>query len=236
MNDSSAVYAERGQCVLALARAAKALGFPAGFAIDPQEGPDWPVLYIDLPSGQVSWHLTAAEREAASDIGPYRGTWDGHSTEEKYKRLAAWHPELPMPLRVYEALALHHDANVNAPLLVYRVYNTVYPSDCGGSTAMKRALAWIGSRIEKREQPIFEEHSAALAMPWRGVWRHFKGGDYFVHEIAVHDETGVEHVIYESLSKPATIEAVRFYRPMAEFEEVVRHPAHGLPVARFRKL
>jgi hypothetical protein len=44
---------------------------------------DWPVLYIDLPSGQVSWHMPA-----------YRGRWDGHSTEAKYDRIREWHESL----------------------------------------------------------------------------------------------------------------------------------------------
>ncbi len=91
-SDIEALYEERAQVVLALARAAKALGLHTGFATDPEE-PLWPVLFVDLPTGQVSWHFTMEQRGEAADIGDYEGIWDGHSTPEKYARLAAWRPE-----------------------------------------------------------------------------------------------------------------------------------------------
>ena len=47
-----------------------------GFGIDPNE-PDWPVAYIELPTGQVSWHMPG-----------YPGAYDLHSTSEKYERIA----------------------------------------------------------------------------------------------------------------------------------------------------
>lgn len=92
MSDAiNAVYAERTRCVLALARAAQALGCLVGFGHDPAE-PEWPVIYIELPTGQVSWHMRAEERAAAADIGAFEGHWDGHATDEKYARLDAWRP------------------------------------------------------------------------------------------------------------------------------------------------
>lgn len=91
---SNELYDERARVVVALALASRALGYRIGFAVDPKE-PDWPVLFIDLPTGQVSWHLTQAQRvDLAGDIGDYGGVWDGHSTTEKYERLRAWRPPL----------------------------------------------------------------------------------------------------------------------------------------------
>lgn len=89
-----ALYSERAQCVLAFARAARATGCRIGFAVDPDAGPTWPVLFVDLPTGQVSWHFTPADRSRADDVGEYSGAWDGHTTEQKYERLAAWRPEV----------------------------------------------------------------------------------------------------------------------------------------------
>lgn len=93
----TALYAERAQCALALARAAQALGYFVGFrhdpAMDSTEAALWPVLFIDLPTGQVSWHLSVEDRLSANDIGDYNGTWDRHNTAEKYRRLAAWRPK-----------------------------------------------------------------------------------------------------------------------------------------------
>ena len=84
------IYSERAAVVAALARAARETGRKVWFGVDPKE-PEWPVLFIDLPTGQVSWHFSAQDRDAyASDISNGSGKWDGHTTEEKYARLAAW--------------------------------------------------------------------------------------------------------------------------------------------------
>ena len=88
-NQSSGIdeaYFDRNQAVQLLARTAWLLGWPMGVRRDPDE-PDWPVLMIDLPSGQVSWHIKADEL-----IGmwpAYPGEWDGHSLDEKRRRLEA---------------------------------------------------------------------------------------------------------------------------------------------------
>ena len=86
-----AVYAERNAVVLAFARLAQRLNWTVGRVVDPAE-PEWPVLMIDTPSGQVSWHFRAAEMPA--DLAPYPGEWDGHSDAEKYARLASLPPAL----------------------------------------------------------------------------------------------------------------------------------------------
>lgn len=71
-------YGPRYGLVLDALAVAHRLGFQAGFRIDPAE-PDWPVAYIELPTGQVSWHL------------PQHPTaYDGHSTAAKYKRINEW--------------------------------------------------------------------------------------------------------------------------------------------------
>ncbi len=49
--------------------------YPFGFRLDPDES-EWPCAYIELPTGQVSWHLPQ-----------HPVAWDGHSTEEKYQRI-----------------------------------------------------------------------------------------------------------------------------------------------------
>lgn len=68
-------YEYRYHFVMEAVARAVSLGYSAGFAIDPKE-PDWPVAYIELPTGQVSWHMP-------KHPVPY----DGHTTEEKYARL-----------------------------------------------------------------------------------------------------------------------------------------------------
>jgi hypothetical protein len=80
------VYAERNAVVLAFAAMAEEGGWPVAQIVDPAQ-PDWPVLLIATPYGQVSWHLKRSEMP--DDIPPARGWgWDGHTTQEKYERLA----------------------------------------------------------------------------------------------------------------------------------------------------
>ena len=50
-------------------------GLAVGMRVDPTES-DWPMVYIELPTGQVSWHMPEHPVE-----------FDGHDTEEKYRRV-----------------------------------------------------------------------------------------------------------------------------------------------------
>jgi hypothetical protein len=68
-------YHIRYSLVLRAAGTAAELGLATGIRIDPEE-PEWPVIYIELPTGQVSWHMP-----------PHPVLYDGHSTEEKYRRI-----------------------------------------------------------------------------------------------------------------------------------------------------
>ncbi len=82
-----AAYLERNQVVAALAKC-----FPSGVARTAIEGwsEDWHgCVYIDLPTGQASWHFHDSQAYLFADLPPYAGTWDGHDTPEKYRRLAA---------------------------------------------------------------------------------------------------------------------------------------------------
>ena len=71
-------YSIRHRLVLMALSVADQAGFKAGIRLDPKE-PEWPVAFIELPTGQVSWHL-------AQHPIPY----DGHTTTEKYERIQQW--------------------------------------------------------------------------------------------------------------------------------------------------
>jgi hypothetical protein len=90
-----AAYLERNQVVAALAKA-----FPSGVARTAIEGwsEDWHgCVYIDLPTGQASWHFHDSQAHLFDGLPPYTGKWDGHDTPEKYRRLAALSPQPPSP-------------------------------------------------------------------------------------------------------------------------------------------
>ena len=74
-------YLDRNLCVQLMARMAQKLGYNAGI----RENGDWPILYIDLPTGQVSWHIPKAD--ITGTFPEYLKGWDGHDVECKRKRL-----------------------------------------------------------------------------------------------------------------------------------------------------
>jgi hypothetical protein len=80
-------YFDRNQAAMALAKLAQTHGMKVGWHFDKNE-PDWPVLIIDLPTGQVLWHLP--KEEAIGNFPVYDKAWDGHDLEEKRQRMEAF--------------------------------------------------------------------------------------------------------------------------------------------------
>lgn len=102
MNDNSdhrltAVYADRNAAVIGFAAAAWLLGWPVWVALDAKDpDPDWPVLFIETPGGQISYHLPAADLRglAWQQSGD---PWDGHDTAEKHQRIRTFVNEIMAP-------------------------------------------------------------------------------------------------------------------------------------------
>lgn len=81
-------YLERNRLVALLSKI-----FPAGIRKTAIEGwdPAWHnCVFIDLPTGQASWHFHDSHAFLFTHLGPYEGAWDGHATEEKYARIARY--------------------------------------------------------------------------------------------------------------------------------------------------
>jgi hypothetical protein len=115
-------YRERAHLVAYLAAA-----YPAQWA---DEGSDWPVVYVQTPAGQMSWHIARADQELFGHVRPMgEGTapqWDGHTTEAKYERLAELtrmmaaspdlamiHGQVALAARVRAVIARYKDDQVN---------------------------------------------------------------------------------------------------------------------------
>ena len=84
----NAVYNERNQLVAALSKL-----MPASLERHPENEQwedDWRwIVFIDSPDGQLSWHIHDSDLPLFHHLTKNQGRiWDGHSTEEKYKRLA----------------------------------------------------------------------------------------------------------------------------------------------------
>lgn len=76
------VYRERAHLLAHLATF-----YPSHIQHDPVDF-EWSVLYISLPTGQVTWHISDADMDLFEHVrtDTYE-TWDGHTTDEKYARL-----------------------------------------------------------------------------------------------------------------------------------------------------
>lgn len=101
--ERDAVYSERNQLVAALSKV-----FPSYLARHPDDGEwdeDWRwIVFVKLPTGQASWHIHDSELERFAHLKEAEATfWDGHSTEEKYRRLEA------LPARVTVGSTVRQD-------------------------------------------------------------------------------------------------------------------------------
>lgn len=66
----------------------------------------WHLLYLDLAGKQCSWHIAPGDvylfdHVPLVDTDDPRARWDGHTTEEKYQRIAELtaNPAFPLPVR-----------------------------------------------------------------------------------------------------------------------------------------
>lgn len=68
--------------------------YPAVLAPAPDvDEPGWQILYLDLPTGQCSWHIHPRDADLYGHVEHVgqddpRAQWDGHTTPEKYQRIA----------------------------------------------------------------------------------------------------------------------------------------------------
>lgn len=71
-------YKQRYGIIIMAMFYAQQLGYQVGMRVNDSEL-QWPVVFIELPTGQVSWHMPQHDRP-----------FDGHSTQEKFARIDAW--------------------------------------------------------------------------------------------------------------------------------------------------
>lgn len=84
--EKDSVYHERNLLVSALSKF-----FPAYLSQHP-EGESWDdewrwIVFIELPTGQASWHIHESELSLFDHLDRQDNKWDGHTVEEKYERL-----------------------------------------------------------------------------------------------------------------------------------------------------
>lgn len=92
-------YSERNKILSLFAVLAWRFGWKVGVGLHPITDTTWEkdwrnILFINLPTGQASWHFHDSEKHLLSGLPDYHDKWDGHSTPEKYKRLHYTRQEL----------------------------------------------------------------------------------------------------------------------------------------------
>lgn len=81
------IYSQRNRVVCLAAKLAMLHCMKTGLRYDPEQ-PEWPVVMIDLPNGQVSWHISRRDYKFYFGfLHEYVGEWDGHDMVEKHKRI-----------------------------------------------------------------------------------------------------------------------------------------------------
>lgn len=80
-------YSERNKLVCLLSKVFES-------SIETHDGEEWEddwrhVVFINLPTGQASWHIHDSELPMFEHLESTGMKWDGHTTEEKYKRVDA---------------------------------------------------------------------------------------------------------------------------------------------------
>lgn len=84
-----AAYAERNRLVAVLTKL-----FPAYLGKHPEEDKEWEddwrnIVFLNIPSGQCTWHVHDSEMWMFKHLEFVEtAKWDGHTTAEKYERLA----------------------------------------------------------------------------------------------------------------------------------------------------
>lgn len=91
--ERDAAYTERNRVVAALARLVVGLGGSAWLAPhpeDPEWDPEWrTIVFIEGPGGlQMTWHLHDSDVPLFDGLPRGSNRWDGHTTEQKYARVA----------------------------------------------------------------------------------------------------------------------------------------------------
>lgn len=85
-------YLERNQVVALAGKLLLHLGSPVGLKKTPIEGwsPEWHnCVYMELPTGQISWHFHDDDAPLFEGFPEWEAEWDGHTTDEKYERIKA---------------------------------------------------------------------------------------------------------------------------------------------------
>lgn len=87
-------YWERNQLVMYLSKL-----YPSHLAVHPDTDHTWDdewriIICVHTPQGQACWHIHNSDAKYFTHLKQEPNDWDGHTTEEKYLRLATLQSEM----------------------------------------------------------------------------------------------------------------------------------------------
>lgn len=81
--DKISIYRERAHLVAFLTTL-----YPSVGSYNDPEEPEYCVVYVESPVGQMSWHIHPDDMDLFEGLRIVQShNWDGHTTEEKYRKL-----------------------------------------------------------------------------------------------------------------------------------------------------
>lgn len=125
----NAVYSERMMVVRMLA-----VMSGCKYGIGKDDNTEWEdawrnVVYIDLPQGQVSWHIAAADMHLFADFPPYEGKWDGKFSgrDPEFAKSVSLTPASDIPgLREWTPIKGHNLKEREYAVLWCKFKNTIW--------------------------------------------------------------------------------------------------------------
>lgn len=85
------IYSERAHLLAVMVAL-----FGGALSYTDRQCPDWPVLYIECPTGQLSWHIHPDDLWLFPNVPVVEDyPWDKHTTRVKYKRIRSLVVQLP---------------------------------------------------------------------------------------------------------------------------------------------
>lgn len=160
-------YRERNRLVAALIRVG---GYPAEVVMAPDtEG--WWIVYVETPAGQASWHISPDDMDLFRDwpvaFGTRPSPWDGHDTEEKYRRVAA----LPAPEPSSGAAPVEERVVGGMPEGASFAWHSESHGPDGLCRGCRDHIGWHMQQCGCKERPWCVPHPSDEAHQWASLCR-----------------------------------------------------------------
>lgn len=154
--EKDSAYAERNQCVAFISKLATVLRWRAWLGRHDEADTTWDrewlsIVFVETPMGQLSWHIHDRELPLFEHLPPKPGrAWDGHTTAEKYERMARLDPLAER--EVASAHALRAEARTAEARGMRRAASLVFNQSCTCVDRIQREADRLEAEAAKEPQ------------------------------------------------------------------------------------